>query len=66
MNKGRWIMECPYFDAQTQCSCRQHPDRLNAKNVEEYCRRSRYVLCPVFNLAESVDLAGIFDDDEAL
>lgn len=61
-------MECPYFDQQSQCSCQQRPDShtLGPGDIEEYCRRSRHVLCPVFNVAESVDLSDIFADDQTL
>jgi hypothetical protein len=59
-------MECPYYEAQNRCACRQSPSRLSPADIEDYCRRSRYVLCPIFNEAQCVDLTGIFEDDAAV
>jgi hypothetical protein len=44
---------------------RRDPDQLSTADVEDFCRRSRYVLCPVFNDTESVDISGFLEEDEA-
>jgi hypothetical protein len=58
-------MECPFFESQSRCLCRQDPNQLSPADIEAFCRRSRYVLCPAFNEAESVDLTGIIEDEPA-
>lgn len=58
-------MICPFLDSLHSCSCRRNREAhlLSPMEIESYCRRSRYVLCPVFNEAESVDLTDIFEDE---
>jgi hypothetical protein len=58
-------MECPYFESQSNCACPHpgEPHLLEPADIEGYCRRNRYVFCPIFKeFEEVIDLS--FDDRE--